>query len=67
MSDLETIEIQCSDCGSKDFEFPANPKPDDVVTCSGCGRKDTYGAILQKAESEFIDFLKKGPGGDLLS
>ena len=54
--------IICSDCGSEDFEYPANPKPDDMVTCNGCGRQDTYGALEAQALAQFEDLIKKGLG-----
>lgn len=33
----DTISISCSDCGSKEFIKPENPKPDDIISCKGCG------------------------------
>ena len=31
------IPLKCSKCGSKFFEIPANPEPDDAVRCRSCG------------------------------
>jgi len=58
----ETVSIICSGCGSKGFEYPANPKPNDTVTCNGCGAQATYATILEAAEKQVIDGIKKDFG-----
>lgn len=50
-----TLRIRCGDCGSDTFVHSNDPKPDDVVTCKGCGRTSKY-ADLQAAA---MDAAKK--------
>lgn len=45
------LPISCSACGSKEFRLPAEPQPDDVVTCNGCEKTWRY-ADLQAATRE---------------
>ncbi len=45
----DSIKIQCSRCGSKLFEHPSDPKPDDMITCSGCGDSARYDAVREAA------------------
>ena len=34
---LGTLNLKCGNCGGKEFISPADPKPEDKVTCSACG------------------------------
>ncbi|WP_321419331.1 hypothetical protein [uncultured Desulfobacter sp.] len=56
------VEITCANCGGKDFEYPSDPQPDDVVTCTGCGASATYKEIIDAAEAQIVDQLKKDIG-----
>ena len=55
----ESIEFSCSSCGSKDFEFPTNPQPDDLVTCNGCGGQEKYGVLIETAINQTEGFISK--------
>ncbi|WP_024590514.1 MULTISPECIES: hypothetical protein [unclassified Pseudoalteromonas] len=48
----DKLKLICTACGSKDFEYPARPKPNDQVTCAGCGAASTYGELQAQAEKE---------------
>lgn len=43
------LTLRCSACGSLKFIQPADPKPEDEITCAGCGRKATVEATRQQA------------------
>ena len=58
----QEVTIVCSDCGGKDFECPADPKPDDMITCNGCGRQDTYKVLEALALEQLEGIIKKGSG-----
>jgi hypothetical protein len=45
----ENIGFSCASCGCKEFNFPANPQPDDTVTCVGCGASNRYDEIQKLA------------------
>lgn len=45
----DEITFKCSKCGSPDFKIPANPKPNDMVVCNGCGASRQYGDIQREA------------------
>lgn len=45
----ERIAFSCAACGGKDFNFPANPQPHDMVTCVGCGASNRYDEIQKIA------------------
>ena len=50
MSDL--INLACSACGNEKFHQPTNPKPNDQITCAGCGAHSTYGELQRQAEKQ---------------
>ena len=45
----DRISFKCSKCGSSKFDIPTNPKPNDVITCAGCGATGRYDDIKTKA------------------
>ena len=53
------IEFSCTRCGSKQFQIPTNPKPDDMVVCSGCGGQAKYGVIMDSASNQAKDSVSK--------
>ncbi len=53
-----SVEITCGHCGSKDFEYPGNPQPDDIVTCTGCGAIATYKEIIEATEAQSFKLLR---------
>lgn len=55
----DTIEFSCASCGSKEFKYPENPKPDDMITCNGCGAQDTYAAIQAAAIEQAKNAVSK--------
>ena len=55
MSDL--LNVVCKTCGSKEFEYPADPKDDDQVTCVGCKGVIKYGELNRQIENEMDNFL----------
>ena len=64
------IEFKCAQCGSKDFEYPEDPKPDDYIICTKCGSKEKYGIVSQQAieqAEKFITDMAKDAFKDLSS
>lgn len=55
----DSITFKCSKCGSKQFQIPSSPKPDDVVTCAGCGATGTYAALRDMAVTQAKDEIGK--------
>jgi hypothetical protein len=59
---MAKIAIKCSHCGSEQFKFPTNPKPDDVVACAKCGRTGKYSdiqhAAMEKGKQAIADQLR---------
>lgn len=53
------LDLICSTCRSKKFEYPANPKPNDKVVCTGCGATSKYGELQAQAEKEAKKMLEK--------
>ena len=43
------ISILCGICQSLDFDIPREPKPDDTITCLGCGETGNYGEFISAA------------------
>jgi RNase P subunit RPR2 len=41
----DKITFKCAKCGRKDFNIPNNPKPNDMVTCRGCGATSRYADV----------------------
>lgn len=39
---VESIKLKCAKCGSMEFRVPTNPRPDDVISCVGCGAAGKY-------------------------
>lgn len=63
------IELKCAACGSKSFELPSDPQPDDFVSCAGCGAKARYEDLriaaieqAQKLAGEMLKDVFKGSG-----
>ena len=64
---MSKFTFQCSKCRSKAFDMPANPKPNDAVTCNGCGATSKYAVIQaaaikqakQAAEKTIRDSIKR--------
>lgn len=50
-----TITLRCASCGSDQFQRPDHPKPEDEVTCAGCGATSTYGQIMKSAKEQVMD------------
>ena len=48
MTDI--IRLRCVKCKSYGIEFPADPKPSDIVTCAKCSATVTYRDALSEAE-----------------
>ncbi len=61
----QEVTIICSHCRGKDFKYPTTPQPDDMITCTGCGRQDTYNTLKVLALERFESVIKKG-SGDIL-
>ncbi|WP_160153323.1 hypothetical protein [Microbulbifer sp. ALW1] len=55
----DTITLHCAKCRSEKFEIPRNPKPNDVITCGGCGAQAKYGAIRDAALKQAKDLVAK--------
>lgn len=55
----DSVSFKCANCGSKEFEIPSDPQPDDVITCVGCGAKGTYASIRDMAVSQAKDEIGK--------
>ena len=55
----DKLELICTACGSKDFEYPVHPKPNDQVACAGCGASSTYGELQAQSEKEAKKMLDK--------
>ena len=52
------IELQCSKCGSKDFQHPDDLNDESTITCNDCGASAPYGEVREQAitkAKEFID------------
>ena len=66
----DTISFKCNKCGSKDFNIPADPQPDDMVSCAKCGVEigryaDVQETLLKLAKEEVEKQLRdalKGAG-----
>lgn len=60
---MGTAKIRCAKCGSDDFIKPDDPKPDDHITCSGCGEitrwADVESEVVKAAEKALKDQLAK--------
>lgn len=59
----DTIQFKCAKCGSDKFQFPSkNPRPDDVITCAGCGAsgryKDIQAEAMRQAKKEVEKIFK---------
>lgn len=66
---METVipaVVRCRECGSQDFRYPTDPKPDDAVACAGCGatwRFDEFQrAAVEQAQQAVLDALRSGFG-----
>lgn len=54
-----TLRFQCAKCGSDKFEIPDDPKPDDTITCAGCGAQGRYGDIQSSARRQAKNAVEK--------
>ena len=45
----DAINFCCAECGGTQFALPANPQPDDPVTCAGCGAVARYEDVQTSA------------------
>jgi len=61
------ITIRCHKCKGLDFDIPREPKPEDLITCLGCGESGPYGEIttaalekLHQKRDEIISVLIRG-------
>lgn len=56
----DRIEIKCAKCGGATFRYPSDPKPEDTITCEGCGASMLYSemeASAMKLAKEKVDAL----------
>lgn len=52
------INFRCAACGSDQFIQPdGDPKPDDAITCAGCGAVGKYGDIQSAAVEQAKNLL----------
>lgn len=51
---MAQITFKCAHCGSEQFDIPSNPKPDDVITCGGCGRTGKYSEVQKSARDKAL-------------
>ncbi len=61
MSD-DKITFKCNSCGSTTFIHPSDPKPDDVITCNGCGATGRYGDVQAAAIRLAKDHVQEALG-----
>ncbi len=47
--------VVCPRCGSTDFDYPANPTPEDTIVCTSCGNHSLYADILAEAKKKAIE------------
>lgn len=45
--------------GSQSFKCPSNPKPNDMVTCNGCGASSRYAEVQAAAVKKATEFAEK--------
>lgn len=55
----DQITFKCSKCGSDEFEIPTNPKPNDMITCAGCGCTGKYGEVRKEAIKQSKEAVEK--------
>lgn len=55
---VSTHKILCGSCKSV-LEGPTEPKPDDVVTCAGCGQHDTFQNVMAEVKQYVVDRTAK--------
>ena len=48
----DTMKFRCAKCGGNQFALPANPQPDDPVTCAGCGAVARYEDVQTSAVAQ---------------
>lgn len=62
----DTVQIRCAKCGSYDFKYEGisqdDLKPDDIVTCAGCGASGEYAILIESAKKQFMDKIRAGFG-----
>ena len=63
MSDTIKVSLNCKKCGAESFHIPDDPKPDDMLTCNGCGAQWRYdvvrNAAIQEAKSELLKIARE--------
>ncbi|WP_425313319.1 ECs_2282 family putative zinc-binding protein [Morganella morganii] len=63
------VEFSCPDCGSKSFEFIAEPCiSDNIRACASCGRSISKDDVLRDSDNRAADigaeFLRSALKGD---
>ena len=51
------IELQCSNCGCKDFKYSDDLNDDSIITCDDCGTSGPYGELRDEALAKARDFF----------
>lgn len=51
-------EILCGSCQSP-AKAVADPKPDDKIVCSGCGREDRFDDVMRSVKEYVTDCMAK--------
>jgi DNA-directed RNA polymerase subunit RPC12/RpoP len=49
MNTPDSLSLVCQQCGSDQFQFPSDPKPEDEVRCNGCGASARFDDLRQQA------------------
>ena len=57
MEKIGTLTVRC-ECGSDQFIKPNQPKPDDTIKCTACGREYRVGDLQQAAVEAGKDVLR---------
>ncbi|MFZ4876820.1 ECs_2282 family putative zinc-binding protein [Janthinobacterium sp. Mn2066] len=57
------LTFTCASCGSGKFEIPSDPRPDDMVTCTGCGGAARYSDLQASAVKQAKEFVQKSLNG----
>ena len=54
-----SIDVKCPSCGGDFEQFSADPKPDDMIVCRGCGAKIRYADFQAIADNQVAEALDK--------
>ncbi|OHV96196.1 hypothetical protein AKG95_15425 [Janthinobacterium lividum] len=49
----------CDSCGSDKFAIPSDPKPDDMISCAGCGNAARYVDLQESAVKQAKELVQK--------